>query len=334
MIFREPAARWLPQLFLAGVKTMRWRNRESSDNIEDRRGQSGAGGGLPPIGGKGGILLLVVVLVAGYYGIDLTPLLNGAAPTQTTSSAPAANYQPTAEEKELADFTGVALKTTEDTWGEIFQKAGSRYTPPKLVLYTGSTPTACGYGQSAMGPFYCPADQKVYIDLSFYEDMKKKLGGGGDFALGYVLAHEVGHHVQNLLGISEKAQKLESQGSKADANRISVKVELQADCFAGVWGNYMKRDGVLESGDLEKALNTPPLSVTTVCRKKRPGGLCLTASRTGLQPSAFTGSSAAITPGTRIPAIPLSLTPQTARYPLPPGDGPRSNPGLLQTKTA
>ena len=256
MIFREPAARWLPQLFLAGVKTMRWRNRESSDNIVDRRGQSGGGGGLPQIGGKGGILLLVVVLVAGYYGIDLTPLLNGAAPTQTTSSAPAANYQPTAEEKELADFTGVALKTTEDTWGEIFQKAGSRYTPPKLVLYTGSTPTACGYGQSAMGPFYCPADQKVYIDLSFYEDMKKKLGGGGDFALGYVLAHEVGHHVQNLLGISEKAQKLESQGSKADANRISVKVELQADCFAGVWGNYMKRDGVLESGDLEKALNT------------------------------------------------------------------------------
>ena len=239
---------------------MRWQNRDSSSNVEDRRGESSGGGfrGGIPIRGKGGIVVLIIVLVAGYYGIDLTPLLTG----DTGSLQPQVTQQETrpakesSEEAELARFTSVALKKTEDTWGEIFRKAGGTYVPPKLVLYRGTTRTACGYGQSAMGPFYCPADRKVYIDLAFYEDMKKKLGGGGDFALGYVLAHEVGHHVQNLVGTSSKVTELESRASKVDANRLSVRLELQADCYAGVWGHYMQRDGILEAGDLEKALNT------------------------------------------------------------------------------
>lgn len=240
---------------------MRWKNLESSQNIEDRRGAgSGGRGGFPlgglPIGGKGRIALIVLVLVAGYYGIDLTPLLTGEVPDAAPQSGQTRAYQGTPEEQELSKFISVALRSTEDTWGEIFRKAGGRYEDPTLVLYKGSTRTACGYGQSAMGPFYCPGDRKVYIDLSFYEDMKRRYGGGGDFALGYVLAHEVGHHVQNLLGINEKVRELQSGASQAEANRLSVRMELQADCFAGVWGNYMKRDGVLEEGDLEKALRT------------------------------------------------------------------------------
>ena len=240
---------------------MRWKNLESSQNIEDRRGAgSGSRGGFPlgglPIGGKGRIALIVLVLVAGYYGIDLTPLLTGEVPDAAPQSGQTRAYQGTPEEQELSKFISVALRSTEDTWGEIFRASKSSYENPTLVLYKGSTSTACGYGQSAMGPFYCPGDQKVYLDLSFYDDMKKKYGGGGDFALGYVLAHEVGHHVQNLLGINDKVRELQSRASQTEVNRLSVRMELQADCFAGVWGNYMKRDGVLEDGDLEKALKT------------------------------------------------------------------------------
>lgn len=244
---------------------MRWKNRETSSNIEDRRGQSsrgGLGGGRRvQVGGKGSIALIVLVMVAGYYGIDLTPLLTGAGMTDTQvtqqqTTTRSGTYQASKEEQELSKFISVALKTTEDTWGEIFRASKSTYENPTLVLYKGTTSTACGYGQSAMGPFYCPGDHKVYLDLSFYDDMKKKYGGGGDFALGYVLAHEVGHHVQNLLGINDKVRELQSRASQTEVNRLSVRMELQADCFAGVWGNYMKRDGVLEDGDLEKALKT------------------------------------------------------------------------------
>lgn len=232
---------------------MRWQNRDGSDNIEDRRSD----GRMPirgiPVGGKAGALLLVAVLVAGYFGYDLSPILNmvggGSPVSMGEESRPAGDDQ-------LAKFTSVALKTTEDTWGQIFREAGRKYAPATLVLYSGTTDTACGYGESAMGPFYCPADHKVYIDLSFYNDMERKLGGGGDFALGYVLAHEVGHHVQNLLGIAQEARERMSGVSKAEANRISVMQELQADCFAGVWGHVMQKEGVLERGDLEEALNT------------------------------------------------------------------------------
>lgn len=232
---------------------MRWENRQASSNVEDRRRSGGMRMAGLPIGGKTGAILLVVVLVAGYFGYDLTPFLGGMDATQTMESN--RNARP-GQDDELAKFTAVALKTTENTWEEIFRRAGKEYAPATLVLYTGATNTACGYGQSAMGPFYCPADHKIYIDLAFYNDMERKLGGGGDFALGYVLAHEVGHHVQNQLGISDMVRKKQAAMSDREANRLSVMNELQADCFAGVWGKTVAGDGMLEAGDLEEALNT------------------------------------------------------------------------------
>ena len=159
------------------------------------------------------------------------------------------------KDDEAAKFTSVILATTEDTWGPIFEKMGRQYPQPKLVLYRGATQTGCGQGQSVMGPFYCPADSTVYIDLSFYQDMRDKLGADGDFAQGYVVAHEVGHHVQHLLGISTKVRQQQQGLSQAAQNKLSVKLELQADCFAGVWGYHMEREQVLEHGDLEEALN-------------------------------------------------------------------------------
>ena len=230
---------------------MRWEGRRESENVEDRRGQRSGSRGLP-IGGKSGIVLLLVVMVAGYYGIDLTPLLTGGGDTVSTSQP----YTPTEEEQEMARFTSVALGTTEDAWTGLFQTMGRTYTPPKLVMYSGATSTTCGYGQSAMGPFYCPGDQTVYIDLAFYQDMKNRLGGGGDFAQGYVIAHEVGHHVQHLLGIDQKMRQMQQGASEREVNQLSVKLELQADCFAGVWGEVMQREGILDPGDVEEALNT------------------------------------------------------------------------------
>lgn len=236
---------------------MRWQDRDESNNVEDRRGQSGGIGGFGgiPLRGKSGLLVLVVVLVAGFYGIDLTPLLTGGGVggNPVTNSLP---YTPSAQEEEMARFTSVILKTTEDSWGRTFSQAGKTYAPPKLVLYTGATQTTCGYGQSAMGPFYCPADQTVYIDLSFYQDLKNKMGGGGDFAQGYVVAHEVGHHVQHLLGVDAKVGQMQRGLPGKEANKLSVKMELQADCFAGVWGHSMQREHILEEGDLEEALRT------------------------------------------------------------------------------
>ncbi|AXV36142.1 hypothetical protein BFW41_20175 [Aeromonas hydrophila] len=228
---------------------MRWQDRRESNNVEDRRQQSG-GGGIP-IGGKGRLILLVVVMVAGYYGVDLSPLLS----EPTTQNQPQRQEMSQPAKDPLARFTSVMLASTEDAWGEIFQQSGSRYQAPKLVLYRGSTRTGCGQGQSVMGPFYCPADRTVYIDLSFYQEMRDKLGADGDFAQGYVVAHEVGHHVQNLLGIERKMREQQQGLSRAEQNKLSVKLELQADCFAGVWGHYMEREQVLEHGDLEEALN-------------------------------------------------------------------------------
>lgn len=242
---------------------MRWQDLEESQNVEDRRGAR-MGGGFPrytrspriPLRGKTGLAVIAIVVISGFYGIDLTPLITGAPmqiPQTQTQTTP---YQGTAQEQELAKFSKVALKTTEEVWTEIFRASGQSYQYPRLVLYSGSTNTACGYGESAMGPFYCPGDHKLYVDLSFYKDMQRKLGGGGDFALGYVLAHEVGHHVQTLLGISDKVHQLQRTASKVEANRIQVRMELQADCFAGVWGHYMEKRGILEAGDLEEALKT------------------------------------------------------------------------------
>lgn len=228
---------------------MRWQDRRESNNVEDRR-QQGGGGGIP-IGGKGRLILLVVVMVAGYYGVDLSPLLNEPAP----QTPPQRQEMSQPAKDPLARFTSVMLASTEDAWGEIFQQSGSRYQAPKLVLYRGATRTGCGQGQSVMGPFYCPADRTVYIDLSFYQEMRDKLGADGDFAQSYVVAHEVGHHVQNLLGIERKMREQQQGLSRAEQNKLSVKLELQADCFAGVWGHYMEREQVLETGDLEEALN-------------------------------------------------------------------------------
>jgi len=226
---------------------MRWQGRRESDNVEDRR----SSGGMRLPGGKGGIVLLIIVLVAGYYGVDLTGLMTGEPVPQQQQSQRSISPN----EDEAAKFTSVILATTEDTWSQQFEKMGRTYQQPKLVMYRGATRTGCGTGQSVMGPFYCPADSTVYIDLSFYDDMKRKLGADGDFAQGYVIAHEVGHHVQKLLGIEPKVRQLQQSASQTEINRLSVRMELQADCFAGVWGHSMQQQGVLESGDLEEALN-------------------------------------------------------------------------------
>lgn len=235
---------------------MRWQGRRESDNVEDRRGQSGSplggGGGFRLPSGKGGIVLLIVIVVAGYYGVDLTGMLTGE-PVSQQQTTTQRSLSP--QDEEAAKFTKVVLADTEDTWGAIFKDMGRQYPQPKLVMYRGATRTACGTGQSVMGPFYCPADSTVYIDLSFYDEMKTKLGAGGDFAQGYVIAHEVGHHVQKLLGIESKVRQLQQNASQAEANRLSVKMELQADCFAGVWGYNMQKQDVMETGDLQEALN-------------------------------------------------------------------------------
>lgn len=234
---------------------MRWQGRRESDNVEDRRGQSGSpmggGGGFRLPSGKGGIVLLIIVLVAGYYGVDLTGMLTGEPVSQQQTTQRTISPQ----DEEAAKFTKVILADTEDTWDAIFKDMGRQYPQPKLVMYRGATRTACGTGQSVMGPFYCPADSTVYIDLSFYDEMRNKLGAGGDFAQGYVIAHEVGHHVQKLLGIESKVRQLQQNASQAEANRLSVKMELQADCFAGVWGYNMQKQDYMETGDLQEALN-------------------------------------------------------------------------------
>lgn len=234
---------------------MRWQGRRESDNVEDRRGQSGSpmggGGGFRLPSGKGGIVLLIIVLVAGYYGVDLTGMLTGEPVSQQQTTQRSISPQ----DEEAAKFTKVILADTEDTWGAIFKDMGRQYPQPKLVMYRGATRTACGTGQSVTGPFYCPADSTVYIDLSFYDEMRNKLGAGGDFAQGYVIAHEVGHHVQKLLGIESKVRQLQQNASQAEANRLSVKMELQADCFAGVWGYNMQKQDYMETGDLQEALN-------------------------------------------------------------------------------
>ncbi|WJD49276.1 MULTISPECIES: KPN_02809 family neutral zinc metallopeptidase [unclassified Enterobacter] len=233
---------------------MRWQGRRESNNVEDRRNESGGpmmgGRGIRLPAGKGGIILLLVVVVAGYYGVDLTGLLTGQPATQ--QSAPRATGP---QENEAAKFTSVIFATTEETWGQIFQKMGETYQQPVLVMYRNQTTTGCGTGQSVMGPFYCPADSKVYIDLSFYDEMKNKLGAAGDFAQGYVIAHEVGHHVQKLLGTEPKVRQLQQNSTPSQARQLSVLMELQADCYAGVWGHSMQQQGVLEAGDLQEALN-------------------------------------------------------------------------------
>lgn len=230
---------------------MRWRGGRRSKNIEDRRGSRAKSGIL-----GGGIGTIVLVLVAMYFGVDPTFLIEG---MQSANVGSSTGTQPTAEELKndpLADMISVVIADTEDVWTEIFAAQGQRYREPTLVMFTGATMSACGQGQAAMGPFYCPADQKAYIDLSFYEDMRTRFRAPGDFAQAYVIAHEIGHHVQNLLGISGKVHRMKQQVSQAEGNRLSVRLELQADCLAGVWANRAnKARNILEAGDVEEALN-------------------------------------------------------------------------------
>ncbi len=236
---------------------MRLDDERESDNIEDRRGEGGGGFGIPIGGGSFGIGTIVIALIGSYFlGINPLTLLGLVDQVQHQApqhqSAPA--HKPPADD-EMARFVSKVLASTEDTWRDIFQASGKRYEDPKLVLFSGSTPTACGTGQTAMGPFYCPGDRKVYIDLSFYRDLKTRFHAPGEFAEAYVVAHEVGHHVQNLLGISGKVDAQRRRASEAESNALSVRLELQADCFAGVWGrrtDTMKH--VLEPGELEQAL--------------------------------------------------------------------------------
>lgn len=231
---------------------MRLDDQRESDNIEDRRGD---GGGFGMGGGGVGIGAIALALVASYiFGIDPSTLLGLVSNHETTrQSTPA--HKPPADDN-MARFVSKVLADTEDTWHAVFAESGKTYRDPKLVLFTGSTPTACGTGDAAMGPFYCPADQKVYIDLAFYRDLKERFHAPGEFAEAYVIAHEVGHHVQNLLGISAKVEAARRQASsQARANALSVRLELQADCFAGVWGKRAdSMRHILEPGEIEQAL--------------------------------------------------------------------------------
>lgn len=225
---------------------MRWQGRRESTNVEDRRGSSGNFGG-----GKGtGILGFIILLVGAYYGVDLSGLVG-----TPDFSGQSSQRLETQEEQTLANLSKVVLADTETVWGNYFKQMGYQYKEPTMVLYDGATSTACGTGQSAMGPFYCPNDQKVYLDLSFYNDMKNKLGAAGDSAFAYVIAHEVGHHVQNLLGVLGQVHRAQQTTDRKTANQLSVKLELQADCFAGVWANQAVKSGLFERGDEEKAFN-------------------------------------------------------------------------------
>lgn len=227
---------------------MKWKGRRESTNVEDRRGMSPKGKGMVG-GGIGTIALVLVVLL---LGGDPTDLLQN---VQIDNQQQSTNQIETESEKELAQFVSVVLAETETVWQQIFQERGSTYREPKLVLYSGQVQSACGIAGSAVGPFYCPGDEKLYIDLSFYDELQKRFKAPGDFAMAYVIAHEVGHHVQNLTGVMDKMNELRSQLSKEEYNEFSVRVELQADFYAGVWAHYTKQQSLLESGDLEEALN-------------------------------------------------------------------------------
>ncbi|MDH0201092.1 KPN_02809 family neutral zinc metallopeptidase [Comamonas aquatica] len=231
---------------------MKWEGNRQSDNVEDRRGD-----GAPMLGGRSiGIGTIVVALIGGWVlGINPLTLLGVLSGGGSVVQAPAPAQAPPAHDT-MAQFVSTVLADTEDVWGPIFQQGGGAYREPRLVLFRGAVPTACGAGQAAMGPFYCPGDQKVYIDLSFYDQLKNQLGAPGDFAQAYVIAHEVGHHVQHLLGISGQVEQMRGRVSQVAYNRLSVKLELQADCLAGVWAHHADQQRqILEQGDIEEAMN-------------------------------------------------------------------------------
>ena len=262
---------------------MRWSEGRRSDNVIDARGR-----GMPIVGG--GIGMAVLALVVYLMGGDPTVVLNsggGGQPVPTDAGAPANSGAPGAPaQDQMSQFVSVVLADTEDTWNAVFkQKFGRDYEEPQLVLFSGAVQSACGLAQSAMGPFYCPNDHRVYIDLSFYRELRDRFGAPGDFAQAYVIAHEVGHHVQNLLGISDKVQAAQQRSDRAGANALSVRLELQADCYAGVWGFHAQRArNVLEPGDVDEALNAASAIGDDKMQK---------AARGYVVPEAFTHGSSA-----------------------------------------
>jgi predicted metalloprotease len=267
---------------------MKWEGNRESDNVEDARSGGGGRSGFSFGGGRGiGLGTVAVAVVAGWiFGINPLTVLGllsgdgGLAPQ--SQQAPA--QRPPAGDK-LAQFVSVVLADTEDVWREQFKQMGGTYREPKLRLFRGSEPTACGRGEAAMGPFYCPGDQKVYIDLSFYETMRNRLGAPGDFAQAYVIAHEVGHHVQNLMGITGKVDGMRGRVSEAQHNALSVRLELQADCFAGVWAHHAQNARqILEQGDVEEALNAASQIGDDSLQRK---------SRGTVQPETFTHGTSA-----------------------------------------
>ena len=268
---------------------MKWEGERQSDNVEDRRDAGPSGGGGFPIGGRGiGLGTIVIALVGGWIlGINpltlLSALSGGGMPdSAVVQQAPA--QRPPADDR-MASFVSTVLADTEDVWKQQFSQMGGSYRDPKLVLFRGATPTACGTGQTAMGPFYCPGDQKVYIDLAFYDTLRSQLGAPGEFAQAYVIAHEVGHHVQNLLGITDKVDQARQRMSEAQANALSVRLELQADCFAGVWGYHAQQmRQILEQGDIEEALNAAGRIGDDVLQRQSTGTV---------RPESFTHGSSA-----------------------------------------
>jgi len=255
---------------------MRWQGRRQSDNVEDQRGEGGGfpggigrGGGFRLPGGSGmrmargggfsGILILAAIFLFLKFCTSIDPMQilvgeDGGQLVPGQSQAPSGDTS-VKNDDQMTQFARTVLAETEDVWSGIFQAEGQQYPAPTMVLFSGQVRSACGFASAASGPFYCPGDRKLYIDLSFYDELEQKFGASGDFAQAYVLAHEVGHHVQNLIGVLPKFNAMRQNMSQADANSMSVRVELQADCFAGIWGHFTKQQGILEAGDLEEALN-------------------------------------------------------------------------------
>ena len=263
---------------------MKWEDNPQSENVEDRR--SGGGGGFGLGGRSIGIGSLAVALIGGWvFGVNPLTILDmmsggGGGTVAQQGPAPA----PPAGDRQAA-FVSTVLADTEVVWTQVLQQGGVSYRKPKLVLFRGATPTACGQGQSAMGPFYCPSDQKVYLDLNFFDTLSQRLGAPGDFAQAYVIAHEVGHHVQNLLGLTEQAEAARSSGSQQQANAASVRIELQADCFAGVWARHSQQGkSWLEAGDVEEAMNAASQIGDDTLQGK---------SRGSVRPESFTHGSSA-----------------------------------------
>lgn len=229
---------------------MRWSDSRRSENVEDRRGIRVSRGVL-----GGGIGTIILVLIALYLGVDPSKLLDQGTTQEVRVPPGSVSAERSEEENRMADFVSVVLADTEDTWHEMFRRGGKTYQEPKLVLFTDAVDSACGFAQSAVGPFYCPRDKKVYIDLKFYKDLQDRFHAPGEFAQAYVIAHEIGHHVQNLLGISDKVRSMQQGADQTTANNLSVRLELQADCLAGIWANQADRSrNIVEKGDIEAAL--------------------------------------------------------------------------------